>query len=142
MLADELDAPREVSPEELLERYQDALAGVIDDVGVERAHEATGLPDATLVSLRSGGGADLFLEDAAAILALTAETDAETIIANVRDRLMLEMSGAAIDVDTVAVELDTDLDAKEIQAKMEGRFPMTLEEYARIYRYIAAEADW
>jgi hypothetical protein len=46
------------------------------------------------------------------------------------------MSTAVLDVDTVATEIDLDLDPKEVQQKLERRTPMSFEEYVRIQQFI------
>lgn len=142
MLADEIESPRELSPRELLRRYEDRLAAVVGSTGTDRVRGETGLAEETIDGIAAGEAADVELEDVAAVLAVDGDADPETLLAAVRDRLMLEMSSAAINIDVVAVDLDLDLDAKEIQAMMEGRQPMTLEEYAVIRQYVAAKADW
>ena len=66
------------------------------------------------------------------------EATADTILAEVRNHLLLEMSSAMLDVDAVAGGIDADLDPREVQAKIEGRHPMTLAEYARLHHFIAS----
>jgi hypothetical protein len=48
------------------------------------------------------------------------------------------MTTAVLDVDTIGAEIDADLDGKQIQQKIEGRAPMTLDEYALLHHFIAS----
>lgn len=138
MLTDDLEAPDEVTPEALRRRYAADLAEAVASIGRERVLDGTGIDPATLDAIGSGEAVDVPLEDAAAILALREDREADAILAEVRDHLLLGLSSAMLDVETVASEVDADLDPKEIQAKIEGRFPMTLDEYAVLHRFVAA----
>jgi hypothetical protein len=143
MLYDEIEAPDEITPEGLRRRYEERLAEVVREAGTDLACGATGLGAGTVEAIGSGDAADLDLTDAAAILALDdGMPDAETILAEVRNHLLLQMTNAVLNVDVIAGDLDADLSPKEIQAKIEGRHPMTLAEYATLHHYIATEADW
>jgi hypothetical protein len=140
MLADEIADPEDVTPAELRAEYEDALARVVEREGVETAAAESGVEAERLDALVAGESPEVTVEEAAALLALSEEwPDAEGIVLEVRDNLMLQMSSAVMDVDSLAAGLDGDLDPKEIQQKIEGRQPMTLAEYARIYRHIASE---
>jgi hypothetical protein len=140
MLADEIADPEDVTPAELRAEYEDALARVVEREGVETAAAESGVETERLDALVAGESPEVTVEEAAALLALSEEwPDAEGIVLEVRDNLMLQMSSAVMDVDSLAAGLDGDLDPKEIQQKIEGRQPMTLAEYARIYRHIASE---
>lgn len=142
MLSDEIDEPGTLSPEELHSHYQRKLATAIHDVGVESAAAETGLDEATVQAVAGGDDPDLTLEDAAGILAAAEEsTTRSEVLIEVRDHLLLQMTTAVLDVDTIAADIDADLTAKEIQQKIEGRTPMMLREYALLHQYIASEAD-
>ena len=141
MLEEPLEAPAETSPEELLARYEAALAEVVEAVGADEVVDETGVDAATVEAVESGDAADLDLRDAAAILALReGSADANAILAEVRDHLLLSMSSAMLDVERIAADVEGDLDPKEVQGKVEGRHPMTLAEYARIHHYVADAA--
>ena len=141
MLEEPLEAPAETSPAELLARYEAALAEVVRAVGTDEVVEGTGLDEATVESVGSGDASDLDLRDAATILALRdGSADASTILTEVRDHLLLSMSSAMLTVDRIAADVEGDLDPKEVQAKVEGRHPMTLAEYARLHHYVADAA--
>jgi len=138
MLAEPIDAPSKTSPAELLGAYESDLADVVETVGVERAHEATGLDRSVLESVEGGDAADLEVDDAAAILALQDGAPAtDAILAEVRDHLLLGMSSAMLTVEHIAADVDGNLDPKEIQGMVEGRHPMSLAQFARINHYIA-----
>jgi hypothetical protein len=46
------------------------------------------------------------------------------------------MTTAVLDVEAVESGIAGELEAREIQSKVEGRFPMTLREYALLHRFI------
>lgn len=140
MLEELIEAPAETSPEELLDRYEAALADVVASVGAEAAVEATDLDAATVEAVGSGEAADLDLRDAAGLLALReGSPDPSAILAEVRDHLLLSMSTAMLDVDRIAADVEGGMDPKEVQGKVEGRHPMTLAEYARLHHYVASK---
>jgi hypothetical protein len=140
VLADEIQDPEALTPGEVRAEYEAALADVVEAAGVDAVAEATGVDETRLEELLDGGSPEFTVEEAAAVLAVGDDwPDAEGLLLEVRDNLMLQMSSAVMDVDALASGLDGDLDPKEIQQKIEGRQPMTLAEYARIYRHIASE---
>lgn len=143
MLYDEIDAPGELTSRELRDRYETHLAAITEDVGLDAIRAATGLDDDAIARIDAGEFRDVELRDIAAILALdNGAPDLETILGEIRHHLLLEMSNAVLNVDVIAGDIELDLSPKEIQAKLEGRHPMTLDEYAVLHHYIASEADW
>ncbi|HMB49506.1 MAG TPA: DUF5791 family protein, partial [Natronoarchaeum rubrum] len=71
--------------------------------------------------------------DAAAVQALDADApDADTIVEMAWEHLLLGMSSAVLDVETLASEADTELSAKEIQQKLERRAGATLDEFVAV----------
>lgn len=139
MLAEPIEAPGETSPAEVLSRYRAALSDAVAAAGADRVVGTTDLDPETVSAIESGDSVDVDLRDAAAIFALGDDTpDAEALLAEVRDRLLLDMSSAMLDVERIAADVDGDLDPNEVQGKVEGRHPMTLAEYARIYHYVAS----
>jgi hypothetical protein len=134
------DVPADVTAEDLQRRYERGVAAVVEAVGVAEAASETGVETERLEALLDGEDAELTVEEAAALLALSAEhPEADDIVLEVRDELMLGMSSAVMDVDALASSLPGDLGPREIQQKIEGRQPMTLAEYARIRHRVAAE---
>jgi hypothetical protein len=137
MLYRELDGSEADSPDDLRERYEAELAEVVDSVGIETAAEETGVESDRLETLVEGGSPELTVEEASAILALDPdEPDAEIVRAEIEDRLLLGMTTAVLDVDTIAANLERDLSGKEVHQRVEGRAPMSLAEYAEIHYLI------
>ncbi|AHG03111.1 hypothetical protein HALDL1_05550 [Halobacterium sp. DL1] len=140
MLTDDIADPDAVTPEELRADYLSTLRDVVESGGVDAVAEQSGVSTERLDALVAGESLTFTLEEAAGILGTSDDWPAaEDILLEVRDHVMLQMSSAVMDVDALAAGLDGDLDPKEIQQKIEGRQPMTLAEYARIYRHIASE---
>ncbi|WP_254769486.1 DUF5791 family protein [Salinilacihabitans rarus] len=126
------------SPADLRAEYETDLAGVLDRVDLSEAVATTGIERERLEALRDGDSPSLSLAEAAAILALDeGEPDAETIETMATEHLLLGMSTAVLDVETVESELDIDLDAKEVQQKIERRAPMSFAEFVHVQYVIA-----
>jgi hypothetical protein len=140
MLHELVADPGELTPTELYNRYISEIRTVIDEHGIETVAESSGVDPATLRKLSDGESPELTLEDGAAILATPDDSlDGETIATIARDELLMGMTTAVLDVEAVESGLGGDLEAREIQAKVEGRFPMTLREFALLYQYIDGE---
>jgi len=140
VLADEIQDPGDQTPGQVRAEYEAALGRVVEAEGVDSVAAASGVDEAKLTALAGGDPVEITLEEAAGIFAVSDDwPDAESLLLEVRDNLMLQMSSAVMDVEALASGLDDDYDPKEIQQKIEGRQAMTLGEYARIYRHIAAE---
>jgi hypothetical protein len=138
MLYRDLDGSEAESPDDLREQYEAELTEVVDSVGVEAAAEETGVESDRLEALVEGGSPELTVEEASAILALDPdEPDAEIVRAEIEDRLLLGMTTAVLDVDTIAANLERDLSGKEVHQRVEGRASMSLAEYAEIHYLIA-----
>lgn len=134
------DAPGERSPEELYELYEAELLTAIESVGVEAVAAESEVQGGTLQALLDGESPELTLQEAASILAvLDSAPDAETIAALSRDALLMGMTTAVLDVEAVESGIGGELEAREIQSKVEGRFPMTLREFALLHHYIASK---
>jgi hypothetical protein len=135
-----VDEPADRTPAELHERYTDELAATVEAGGVESVAAESGLEESTLRALLAGEAPELTLQEASAILATAEDTpDPETIATLARDELLMGMTTAVLDVEAVASGIDGRLEAREIQSKVEGRFPMTLEEFGLLYQFIAGE---
>jgi hypothetical protein len=121
------------SPEALLAEYEVDLRTVIDEHGVDAVAAETSLDAETVAALIEGESPPLSLPEAAAIQVLAPDApDADTIVEMACEHLLLGMSMAVLDVETLAGELDGDLSAKEVQQKLERRSEMSLEEFAAI----------
>lgn len=136
MLYDALADAEEPSAAELRTAYAEELADTVEAAGFDAAVETTGLDADLLSTFADGEVGDATLADAAAILGLDDGPDADTVETEVRDHVLMEMSTAILDVDTVAVEIDSDLTAKEVQGALEGRVRLTLAELADIHALI------
>lgn len=140
MFHDAVDDPGGHSADELYERYEALLIDTVERVGAAEASERAGVDRATVDALLAGESPELTLEVAAALLALDADEDADTVVALDRDALLMGMTSAVVDVEALAREIESDLEARELQAKVEGRFPMTLREFADVHRYLQSKA--
>ncbi len=139
MLYDAAAAGDEGSPESLLAAYYEELASVVDDLGVDTVVGATGLDRETVEAIEAGEQPELTLEEAAELLAQAeGAPDADAIAWESRDHVLMGMTTAVVDVDTIAREIDTELDGKEIQQAVEGRLPTTLEQFAAVQAYVDA----
>jgi len=137
MLRGEFPSAGEGDDESLRAAYDTMLAETITDVGTEAVAERTGIDEERLEALLKGASPALSLTEAAAILATDPDRpDAEAIAAEARDILLMGMTTAVLDVEAVASGIDDVLEPKEIQQKIEGRFPMTLDEYALLHSFI------
>lgn len=133
------NAPAETPPADLVAQYLDALADVIDTVGPAVVAERTSVSEATLRAVQHGEPPELDLDDTASILSLSPDApDPETIASEARSHLLLQMTNAVVNIDVLAADLGLDLDPKELQAKLEGRLPLSLREYAEITHHLAA----
>ena len=137
MIRGAFDTADELDPDDLREDYDDLLTAAIEPVGIPAAAEETGVDEQTLEALLDGEMPELTLEEAAAILALDEDQpDEETLVAEARDILLMGMSSAVLDVEALASGVGDALEPKEIQQKIEGRYPITLDEYALLHAYI------
>jgi len=129
--------PGELTTTELYERYVAELRAVIDEHGIETVADGSDVDRERLRDLAEGNEPELTLEESASILSLSdGSPDGETIAAVARDELLMGMTTAVLDVEAVESGLDGALEAREIQSKIEGRFPMTLREFALLYQHI------
>lgn len=137
MLYDAVDDAGDRTPEELRRAYADELASVVDAVGAETVVSGTSLDRQTVDDVAAGKPVELTLQEAASVLALDEGAPAADDIAwEARDHLLMGMTTGVLDVDTVAAEIDSDVDGKEVQQMLEGRLPMTLSQYATLQSFI------
>jgi hypothetical protein len=140
MFHDVAEDPGSLAPEELLELYEAELVGVIEEHGVVEVAGSSGVDESTLRALADGESPELTLEEASAVMAVAEGTaDAETIATVSRDALLMGMTTAVLDVEAVESGIGGRLEAREIQSKIEGRFPLTLGEFALLQQYIESE---
>ena len=142
MLYDAADDPGGLSPEALREAYEAQLRSVVDAVGTETAAADSGVDQDRIRAIEAGAVPDLRVADAAAVLALDDDRpDAESIVLELRDHLLMAMTTGVVDVDTLAANVDLDLSGQEVQQALEGRTEMTLAQLAAIHRFLAARND-
>ncbi|TQQ83413.1 hypothetical protein EGH24_01055 [Halonotius terrestris] len=137
MLHTVADETADLSPDGLLSAYEAHLQTVLDTVGVDTAVAETDLDRDTIEAVVDGDVAGLTLTEAAAIAALDDDApDAEAIVLETRDHLLMGMTTAVLDVDAISANLDVDLTGQEVQQAIEGRIDMTLAELAAIQSVI------
>ena len=140
MLGGEFPAACEATRDELRAAYDDFLVATIQSVGASTVADETGVDEARIEALLDGDSPEISLTESAAILATDSEMpDAETILAEARNILLMGMSAAVLDVEALAAGIDDEMEPKEIQQKVEGRHPMSLDEYALLHSYIEGE---
>jgi len=140
MLRGEFESVGTASPDATRQEYERVLVETIERVGTSSVAAETGIDGERLTALVAGEAPDLSVEEATAVLATDPDRpDAETLLAEARDILLMGMSTAVLDVDAIASGLGGELEPKEIQQKVEGRYPMTLTEYALLHTYIEGE---
>ncbi|SIS06452.1 hypothetical protein SAMN05421752_109117 [Natronorubrum thiooxidans] len=126
------------SPAALRAEYEADLRSVIDQYGVDEVATVTDVDRDSLEALLEGDTVSLTLTETAQIQALEdGEPDPEEIETIACEHLLLGMSTAVLDVDAIETELEIDLEAKEVQQKIERRAPMSLEEFVHIQYVIA-----
>jgi hypothetical protein len=126
---------------ELYDALESELVATVEQTGVGPVAAETDVDPATLEALVAGDAPELTLEEAASVLATTEPDTAADIVALSRDALMMGMSRAVLDVDALAAAADGDLEPREIQSKLEGRFPMTLREFAVLHATIQSRLE-
>ncbi|MFD2373016.1 DUF5791 family protein [Haloarchaeobius iranensis] len=101
--------------------------------------EETGLDRALVESLANEEvPAELTLAQAAAVQALAdGVADADTVREMACEHLLLGMTTGVLDIDAVTAELPLNLEATEVQQKIERRAPMTFREFVHIQHVIA-----
>jgi hypothetical protein len=142
MLYDAADDPGAMTPDALRRAYETQLRSVVDAVGTATAAAESGVDAESIEALEDGPIPELSVRDAAAILALDDERpDADSIVLELRDHLLMAMTTGVVDVDTLAANVDLDLSGQEVQQALEGRTAMTLEQLAAIHGFLAARND-
>jgi hypothetical protein len=140
MLRGRFEAADDLSPAELRSEYEAVLVETIETIGEPTVAERSGVDEGTIQALVDGEAPELTLEEAAAILGTDEQyLDADSVEAEARDILLMGMSIAVLDVEAIAAGINDELEPKEIQQKVEGRYPISLGEYALIHSYIERE---
>jgi hypothetical protein len=140
MLRGEFESVDERSVEDLHRAYHERIRTVVESAGVDGVVDRSAVDRETVGAVADGEQPELTLETAAAILAVDEDLpDADAIVAEARDILLMGMTTAVVDVDAVSAGVDGAMEPKEIQQKVEGRYPITLGEYAQIHRFIESK---
>jgi len=126
----------EVTPAALLAAFETVVSESIAEGGRERVADAASVDRAAVEAAAAGDVGGLTVTEAAAIVGVTADRDAETIVAELRDHLLMGMATAVLDVDTIAAGIDADLTGQEVQQALEGRAEMTLAQLAEVMAVI------
>jgi hypothetical protein len=141
MFHEVVDDPGDHDVEELYARYEEELVDAIEAVGVAAVAASSEVDETTVQAVLDGEAPELTLEEAGSVLATLPDApSAGDIEALARDALLMGMTNAVLDVEAVESAVDGELEAKEIQSKVEGRFPMTLREFALLHHHIDRHA--
>lgn len=138
MLHDLVDAPGDHDGDTLHDAYLAALRDVVIAEGVGSVASTANIDESTVRALADGETPRLDLKEAAAIVAIQEDATADEIAALARDALLMGMTNAVLDVESLAAAVDDELEPREIQSKVEGRYPMTLEEFAHLHAHLQA----
>ncbi|WP_049984366.1 DUF5791 family protein [Halorubrum sp. BV1] len=122
----------DVTASELRSAFAAALREAAADAGRTKLTEGLGLDAASADAALDGDVDDMTVADGAAVLSLSDDRDADVILAELRDHLLMGMTTAVLDVDTIAAGIDADLTGQEVQQALEGRAAMTVGELAEI----------
>ncbi|WP_280585693.1 DUF5791 family protein [Halorubrum sp. Boch-26] len=125
-----------VTASALLAAFETLVSGAVAEAGRDRIGEETGVDESAIEAAADGNVAGLGVTDGAAIVAVSADRDAETVVAELRDHLLMGMATAVLDVDTLAAAIDADLTGQEVQQALEGRAGMTLGQLAELMAVI------
>jgi len=137
MLQTLVEEPGSSTAEEIRAGIEAALRDTVETVGVDAVADRAGVDREAVAALAAGESPELTLEEAAAVYAAGEDRpDAESVLLESRDELLMGMSMAVLDVEAIESGIDGAIEAKEIQQKVEGRFPMTLAEFALLLGFI------
>ncbi|WP_267642520.1 DUF5791 family protein [Haloarchaeobius amylolyticus] len=132
-----------LTPADLESEYADDLAAVVESVGVDTVVGSTGLDRASVEQLAQGElPTDFSLEEAAEVQSLAeGVADPDTVVEMACEHLLLGMSTGVMNIETVAADLDSDLDLdpKDVQQKIERRAPMSFHEFVHVQHVIASK---
>lgn len=124
-----------VTAASVLSSFETALREAVDGEH-EQIASMTDLEASTLGAVVDGDVGSLTVTEGASVLAATSEHDADAIIAELRDHLLMGMTTAVLDVDSIAAAIDADLTGQEVQQALEGRAAMTLAQLAEVLAVI------
>lgn len=125
-----------VTPAVLLSAFEALMSEAVAEAGRERMGDETDVDGASIEAAAAGDVSGISVTDAAAIVAVTADRDADAVVAELRDHLLMGMATAVLDVDTLAAAIDADLTGQEVQQALEGRAGMTVGQLAEVMAVI------
>jgi len=120
----------------LLASFETLLTETVEEVGSDRVVSETPLDPSAVKRIAEGDARTVTLAEGAALLATGSDREAESMVAELRDHLLMGMATAVLDVDTIAASIDADLTGQEVQQVLEGRAAMTLEQLADVMAVI------
>ena len=120
----------------LLAAFEAMLTDAVDEADRNGADDGSSLDPTTVERIRDGDAAGLTVEEGVSVLAAAAGREADAMVAELRDHLLMGMATAVLDVDTVAASIDADLTGQEVQQVLEGRAAMTLTQLAEVMAVI------
>lgn len=127
--------PKTHDVDDLVDAYLNELSAVFESGPAERTDD---IPKSISRTIDEGNAAVLTVADAARVLATESDRlDSDAIEAELHDRLLIAMSNAVMDVDTLAERVTLDRSPKELQQAIEGRASLSMLEYAHIRRALA-----
>lgn len=124
------------SADDLLGAFEAMVRDAAATVGRETLTEEAGISESTARAVVSGDVSSVTVTDGATVLAADADRDADAVVAEIRDHLLMGMTMAVLDVDTIAARIDADLTGQEVQQALEGRSAMTLGQLAEVMAVI------
>ena len=123
--------------DDLLAAFETMMRDAAAAAGREALSEEAGVSAATARAVAGGDVSSVTVTAGAAVLAAAdADRDADAVVTAVRDHLLMGMTTAVLDVDTIAARIDADLTGQELQQALEGRTAMTLEQLAEVMAVI------
>lgn len=120
----------------LLASFEALLAETVAEAGTDRVVSETAIDAAVVEAIAEGDARTVTIEEGAAVLAVGSDRGAESLVAELRDHLLMGMATAVLDVDTIAASIDADLTGQEVQQALEGRAAMTLHQLAEVMAVI------
>ena len=120
-----------VTATELLSAFEALVDETLSEADRNQITDETGF-DVTTIETARNDPSELTVIEGATIVSVTANRDADAIVSELRDHLLMGMAMAVLDVDTLAAEIDADLTGQEVQQALEGRAEMTLGQLAEI----------
>ena len=132
------DAEHAAEAAALLAAFEALVQESVETAGRDRVTDETALSSEAIDAAAAGDAADLSVDEGAAMIAVSRDRDPDAVIFELRDYLLMGMTTAVLDVDTLAGAIDADLTGQEVQQALEGRADMTLAQLAEIMAVIEA----